>query len=617
MSIGAELLNPIPGPNPAGASLRYDPTYDKIKEARREDDSATPQGEWAHELKKSDWPLVIKLCSDLLSNKTKDLQLAAWLTEALLRREGLLGLQQGLELCRGLVDQYWDSLYPEAEGGDYEERAAHLDWIGVRLGDRIGQVSLTKSGLNLFQYKESRAVGSEADVANSDSKREAREQAIADRKLTAEEFDKAVGATSKAFYQQRLDETNGCMEAIIVLSQACDAKFGAFAPSFSRLRDALETLRQTVSILLAKKRETEPDEEAYPSVQEAEQLPPEQSEQVPLAAVSQSGAAAAPARAPKKESFAAEPVDREDAYRQMAMLAAWLRKENPRNPAPYIIVRAMRWAELRAGGDDIDPNLLEPPSTQLRTEIKRLFLEGNYDELFPLMEAAAAQPCGRGWLDLQRYFCNACDTAGGYDNVKNAVVAELKALLGDYTDLPKMTLLDDTPTANPETLAWLQPLLQRETETLLSEAPLPYPMPPLGKEPPVMSQATGETTALDAFEMAMQAASHGRKGEAIGLIAREVAMESCGRSRFMRQLQLAQVCLSTGHEIVAYPILEGLAEEIETRKLEGWEQPELLAQVLSLLFQCAGKLTENPEYKHKLYARICRLDPMRALDLKQ
>jgi hypothetical protein len=88
MPIGAELLNPIPGPDPVGANLRYDPAYDKIKEARREDDTSAPQGEWAHELKKADWPLVIKLCTDLLSNKTKDLQLAAWLTEALVRREG-------------------------------------------------------------------------------------------------------------------------------------------------------------------------------------------------------------------------------------------------------------------------------------------------------------------------------------------------------------------------------------------------------------------------------------------------------------------------------------------------------------------------------------------------
>ena len=34
------LLAPIPGDNPSGRSVRNDPIYDKIKEARREDDDA-------------------------------------------------------------------------------------------------------------------------------------------------------------------------------------------------------------------------------------------------------------------------------------------------------------------------------------------------------------------------------------------------------------------------------------------------------------------------------------------------------------------------------------------------------------------------------------------------
>jgi hypothetical protein len=73
--------------------------------------------------------------------------------------------------------------------------------------------------------------------------------------------------------------------------------------------------------------------------------------------------------------------------------------------------------------------------------------------------------------------------------------------------------------------------------------------------------------------------------------------------------------MSTSHETLARTILEGLAEEIEKRNLEDWEQPDLLAHALSLLFRCS-KSKEDPELKKKLYARICRLDPMRALDLK-
>ena len=91
------LLAPIPGENPAGEDLRYSPIYDDLKEARRADDPLE-RGEWQREIKTSDWDKVISLAVDALSKKSKDLQIAAWLTEALIRKEGFSGLVAGLRL---------------------------------------------------------------------------------------------------------------------------------------------------------------------------------------------------------------------------------------------------------------------------------------------------------------------------------------------------------------------------------------------------------------------------------------------------------------------------------------------------------------------------------------
>src|SRR3954463_16144424 len=107
MPLRDDILNPVAGANPAGVDLRYDPLYDKIKEARREDDDA-PQGEWTHARKQADWPQVIKLAGDALATKTKDLQLVAWLAEAALRKEGPGGLRDALGIARGLLEQFWD-----------------------------------------------------------------------------------------------------------------------------------------------------------------------------------------------------------------------------------------------------------------------------------------------------------------------------------------------------------------------------------------------------------------------------------------------------------------------------------------------------------------------------
>ena len=124
MPLPSDLLNPISGDKPAGENLRYAPVFDKIKEARREDDDA-PQGDWAHVRKVADWPLTIRLINEALATKTKDLQLTAWLAEAMLRREGIAGLREVLDLNRGLLENFWDTSIPELEDGDAEFRARH------------------------------------------------------------------------------------------------------------------------------------------------------------------------------------------------------------------------------------------------------------------------------------------------------------------------------------------------------------------------------------------------------------------------------------------------------------------------------------------------------------
>src|SRR5918998_1817772 len=157
MALRDELLVPIPGANPAGVDLRYDPVYDKIKEARREDDDA-PQGDWQYARKTADWALVIKLTSEALATRSKDLQLAAWLTEALLRREGFGGLRSGLEFLRLLLVRYWEDLYPQLEDGDPELRAAPRSWGCLTLSPAIRSVPLNRSGHDFYKYKESRVV---------------------------------------------------------------------------------------------------------------------------------------------------------------------------------------------------------------------------------------------------------------------------------------------------------------------------------------------------------------------------------------------------------------------------------------------------------------------------
>ena len=583
---------------------------------------------------------MIKLAGETLATKSKDLQLAVWLAEAHLRRDGIGTLRPSIEVMRGLIENFWDGLYPELEDGDAEFRSAPLQWFGSagasqtgvnRLEVAVQHTFLTKGKLDYSKYKDSRVVPSENDANRSDPKRIAREQAIKEGKATPEEFDKDFAATPKKFYVDLVETFDRTLESLAALGEVSNEKFGDVAPSFSKLENVLGEVRQTAHILLQKKRETEPDEPVAPPVVEPEPEPePEPvivaapvvaaaATAAPVAAVA---AAAAPAREPARPAggLPAEPVDVADAVARVVAAAKFLRGKDEYSPAPYLLLRGLRWGELRAGGARIDQRLLLPPATEMRQQLKSLQLESNWQEILKVGETAMGMECGRGWLDLQRYVVRACHGMGNrFEPVRLAVVSELKALLTDYPQLMEMTLMDDTATANAETLAWLKeevvPPPPPPPEPPAPQPP-PEPEPEPAYAPPARQHevAAGAEAPPDAFDLAMQAARSGRPQEGIELLMRELAQERSGRARFQRKAQLAQLCMSAGHDAIAHPILQELAGEIERLHLEEWEEADLVARPLALLYSCLEK-DAPAEQRQKLYSWICRLDPLQALTI--
>src|SRR5580704_12292501 len=121
--INDELLDPISADQPAGTDLRWTPEWDRIKEARRADDGLD-SGKWAKKERKiSDWRLAQQLTTAMLRERSKDLQLAMWLTEANIKLHGFPGLRDGFRLTRELLIRYWEKgLFPSMEEGP-EDRA--------------------------------------------------------------------------------------------------------------------------------------------------------------------------------------------------------------------------------------------------------------------------------------------------------------------------------------------------------------------------------------------------------------------------------------------------------------------------------------------------------------
>ncbi len=128
----APLLAPIAGEHPTGESLRNDAVYSEIRRLREEDDPNMDRGVWIHELKRADWQGVADRASQALTTRSKDLLLAAWLTEAWLHRSGFAGFAAGVGLISALCREYWEDLYPALEGESLDARLSPLVWAAEK-----------------------------------------------------------------------------------------------------------------------------------------------------------------------------------------------------------------------------------------------------------------------------------------------------------------------------------------------------------------------------------------------------------------------------------------------------------------------------------------------------
>jgi len=610
MPLRDDLLTPIPGDNPSGVYLRHDTkllTYDKIKEARRQDDELA-QGDWQHDRKVADYPLEAKLCQEALATKSKDLQLAAWLTEAQLHIEGYAGLLQGLNLCVALVRDFWDTVYPPIEDGDLELRAGPLEFVGTGLDFALKSRPLSKAGYDWFKYKESRAIGYD-DASKSDKERKAREEKIAEGKLAADVFDKSFVETPKAFYFQGEKDLDGCLATLQSLNEICDEKFGNSGPSLGKLKTSLEEVRHSVHQLLEKKRETEPDPV----------------EAVPSADGTVAGAAAGAVSSGGGPGItisvltSSEPADRRDAIATVARVAALLRQQDPHNPAPYLMMRGLRWGELRGAKGITDQRLLEAPTTELRQHVKRLAIAKKWAELLETAENAMSLPCSRAWLDLQRLVVGACAGLGEeYEPIATAIKSELKALLGDLPQLLDAVLLDDTPAANPETRTWLQSLGSPQGDAVPAIAETPAPAEGESAAP-VPASSNGHASShwldhtADPYALAQDTLKAGQAEKAFEIMRKEIARQKSGRGRFERTMQLVELCVAAGKDTIAQPLLDDLAQKIEDHKLDDWEDKEMVAAALATIMRISRRVLDDESEKRRLFERICRLDPVRAL----
>ena len=327
------LLQPIDADNPSGNDLRLDSadnTFSQLGDLRQELDPSTDAG---GELKTADWPGVIRLASETLTTKSKDLELASILTQGMAEVDGFAGVLTGMRLLRSLVTDFWPTLHPGFDEGEIIEpiRARPLSWVGssadflrsvkkIPLSAPIGDVAY-----GWFDYEQSQRV----DKAGMQADQGAYQELLADGLISGEQWRSSLSGTPP----ERLENTSAvigeCLVELQNLDKVCDEQFQEDKPFFLDLRNLLEEILEYLS-----------------SFQSAAGALP--------AGAPAEGQAAAPTGTPGIPAAAAAPAQvpggpitsRDEAYRRLREAAEYLRKTEPHSPVPSLLDRAVRWGNM-------------------------------------------------------------------------------------------------------------------------------------------------------------------------------------------------------------------------------------------------------------------------------
>ena len=326
------LLEPIPGDDICGVDLSFSSAFDEIREARRHDDPTLAQGDWESDLKTAQWPRVKELCEAILGGQSKDMQVAAWYTEAMTRLKGFEGLTLGLQIMDSLVNDFWEFCYPCHDPDDLDERAGKIDWLNSQIPLAIREIPLTdkgSGGYSWLRWDESRRID---NLGLKDQA--AREQAIASGKLSGEQFDKAVQISGRAYYEKLHGRIQEAVVAANELAQRVDERFGRDAPSLKDLVQAVCSCAELVGKLLARLGSALP-------------------QTVPSAALAQTtampGFQAGVTEAKHERATSMTVgliVNRDDAIRALREVAGYFRHNEPHSPVALLAERAANWAEM-------------------------------------------------------------------------------------------------------------------------------------------------------------------------------------------------------------------------------------------------------------------------------
>lgn len=330
-----QLLLPISDEVPAGTDPRADTTssslYYRTKDARNAARSAERASVEIGSPPPEEWDVVLETSVEILANHAKDLEVASWLVEALVRRQGFSGLRDGLQVLTGIAENFWEACFPELDEDGVEGKLTSVSGLSGSgaVGTLIQPVRLTPlthgsmAAYSLWSYEQATELEKISDAARKAAR-------ISAGAVTMEQFAQSVAETPATEFATTVKLVDGCLAALAKMSAAFDAVAGVDSPPISALRELLEEINSAVRHFAADKLASV----AYVASSEDEE---EADGAEPTA-----GGTGAPSAAPRVEGYSS----RDEALSDLIRIAAYFRKTEPQSPTSYTLEEAVRRARM-------------------------------------------------------------------------------------------------------------------------------------------------------------------------------------------------------------------------------------------------------------------------------
>ncbi len=328
------MLEPISEENPVGSDIREDSSpnsiYYAIKDARNSARAAERNSMFDGNNSEADdhWRKILELAPDIFNNHAKDLEIASWYTEALIRRHGFAGLRDGFSLIHQLVETYWDGLYPLPDEDGIETRVAALTGLngegreGVLIAP-IRNTAITEDHhpgpFSSWQYKQALEIQKISDE-------EIREEKSAKLGFNLEDIEATVAKSSDSFYVDLRDDLKIALDKFRETSRLLDEYCGINdSPPTSNIIQILEDTLGIVNHVGKLKFPVETEQDTGPD------------------AVEDGGEDENPA----SQAISRGPVrNREEAFRSLREISEYFRKAEPHSPISYLLEKAVKWGEM-------------------------------------------------------------------------------------------------------------------------------------------------------------------------------------------------------------------------------------------------------------------------------